>query len=44
LKAKWRCQGQTDLVPPLALLSVNRHSPAGNTEGGVWLGMLEKGS
>lgn len=29
-KANWRYQDQNDLEFPLALSSVNRHSPAGN--------------
>lgn len=43
-KAKWRHQGQNDLEFPLALLLVNRHSPAGNMKEGEWPGMQEKGS
>lgn len=34
-KANWRYQDQIDPVSPLALLSVSRHSPAGNRGRGV---------
>lgn len=42
-KENWRYQDQNDLEFPLALPSVNRHSPAGNMQEGEWPGMQEKG-
>lgn len=43
-QGNWIHHGQTDPVSPLVFFSVNRHSPVGNMEEGVWPGMLEKGS